>query len=148
MAKDTLTVTVRIDGLFETLRALSKLPKDAQNELRTKTLVLSKELAARAVASGVREGSQAALVSTTVKARRDRVPVIVAGGMKRLGSNRKPAFKLLFGSEFGAHVLKQYKRHIGNDSYWFFKTVKENERYISDAWNEVADSIINDFRSG
>lgn len=149
MAKSTLTVRIHIDGIFETLRALSKLPKDVQNEIRDTSLQLSKSLATKVAQAGVREGSQAALVSATVKARRDRVPVIVAGGMKKLGRNRKPAFKLLFGSEFGSNRYSQFhKPHIGKGSYWFFKEVDENKEEIFKAWNEAADRVVNEFGRG
>jgi len=148
VASGSLKITVRIDGLNSTLRALSKLPKDANDEIRKASLELSKDLANKAKVSGVREGRQAALVASTVKARRDRVPVIAAGGMKRLGRNRAPAYKLLFGSEFGATRLKQYKPHLGKGSYWFFKTVEDNQREIADAWNDAADRIIREFGGG
>jgi hypothetical protein len=145
MAKSSFNVRVEIDGIFETLRALNKLPKEANDQIRKKSLELSKDLAGKAQRSGIAEGSQAALVATTVKARRDRVPVVAAGGTKRLGRNRKPAYKLLFGSEFGADKLKQYKPHIGSGSYWFFKTVDENKQEIAGEWRKAADEIVRSF---
>jgi hypothetical protein len=148
VAKDGLTIRVHIDGLRETLAALRRLPKDANDELRVAATELAKELAIAAAASGRAEGRQAALVATTVKARRDRVPVIVAGGSKRLGRNRKPAYKLLFGSEFGATRYTQYKPHLGRGSYWFFRTVEDEQVEISAKWLEAADAIIRKFGEG
>lgn len=145
MASSTLTMKIKIDGVFETLRALNKLPKDANDEIRKASLELSRKLAAKAIASGHREGRQAAIVATTVKARRDRVPVVVAGGMKKIGRNRKPAYKLLFGSEFGSNKLEQYKPHLGRGSYWFFKTVEDNAEEISREWNKAADEVVRKF---
>lgn len=147
MAK-SLTVKIHIDGLQQTLRAFSKLPKDASNELRLEALELSKMIASKAADAGRAEGRQAALVAGTVKAARDRVPVVVAGGRKRLGRNREPAYKLLFGSEFGATRLKQYKPHVGRGSYWFFKTVDDNREEIADAWNDAAERIVRKFGEG
>lgn len=148
MAKNSLTITIRIDGLQQILTALKDVPKDAQLELRAAALELSQELAAAAKASGMAEGAQAALVATTVKAAKDRVPVVTAGGTKKLGSNKKPAYKLLFGSEFGATYLEQYKPHIGRDSYWFFKTIEENQVEISTRWLEAANEVIRKFNGG
>lgn len=145
MAGRDLTVTIRVSGIRETLAALSRLPKDASNELRDASLEISRELAAAARQAGVAEGSQAALVATTVKARRDRVPVVVAGGTKRLGSNRAPAYKLLFGSEFGANRYEQYRPHVGAGSYWFFRTVEDNEVEIARRWLDAADAILRRF---
>ena len=148
MAKKELLVTIKIDGIREMLTALNKLPKDANNELRTAALEISRELSAAARESGTSEGRQAAIVAVTVKARRDRVPVVVAGGPKRIGRNRAPAYKLLFGAEFGATRYEQYKPHVGRGSYWFFRTVEDNEVEIARKWLDAADEIIRKFSGG
>jgi len=145
MAKQQLMVTVRIDGLRETLAALRALPKDASDELRVAALEISKEVAAAAKASGIQEGRQAAIVATTVRAARDRVPVVVAGGNKKIGRRKKPAYKLLFGSEFGANRLDQYKPHLGRGSYWFFRTIEDEQAEIAARWLKAADEIIRKF---
>lgn len=145
MAKDQLTIGIRIDGLKETLAALNKLPKDANNELKAAAQELAKELASAAAAAGRAEGAQAGLVSTTVKAMKDRVPVVQAGGNKKLGRNKKPAYKLLFGSEFGSNQYEQYKPHIGKGSYWFFRTVEDEQAAIVARWQVAADEIIRKF---
>lgn len=145
MAKSALTITLRIEGIKQTLAAFRRLPKEASAELRKATLELSNDLATSARIAGRQEGRQAGAVSVTVKARRDRVPSIVAGGTKKLGRNRKPAYKLLFGSEFGANRLEQYKPHLGRGSYWFFKTVEEEQETIASAWNKAASEIVRAF---
>ena len=140
---------MRIDGLRETIAALNRLPKEANAEIRATALALAKDLAAAAAAAGRAEGRQAALVAATVKAGRDRVPVVTAGGTRRLGSNRAPAFKLLFGSEFGSNFYRQFgKPHVGSGSYWFFRTVDEEQAEISAAWLKAADEIIERFGDG
>lgn len=148
MAKGTLVLTIHASGVKETLRAYRKLPKEANKALREDTLALSKDLATKVAAAGVAEGGQAALVAKTVKARKDRVPVIAAGGVRKVGSRRAPAYKVLFGSEFGATYLKQYKPHLGRGSYWFYKTVEKNQRRILRAWTKVADKVAKEFRRG
>lgn len=145
MAKKDLTVKVRIDGINQTLAALSRLPKDAQDEIRAVSAELAKALAVTAAQAARTEGRQAALVAVTVKAGRDRVPVINAGGARRVGRNREPAYKVLFGSEFGANYYKQFKPHLGAGSYWFFKTVDDEQAEISRAWLDAADEIVERF---
>ncbi|MCM4080408.1 hypothetical protein [Paractinoplanes hotanensis] len=145
-AKTALTVRVHISGVREVLAALKQLPKDASVELKAAALEISKEIAAEAKQAGINEGRQAALVATTVRAAKDRLPVVVAGGNKKLGSNKKPAYKLLFGSEFGANYYDQFgKPHIGTESYWFFKTIKDNQVEISRRWLEAADEVVRKF---
>jgi hypothetical protein len=149
MAKKTITLNVKIDGVRETLKAFNQLPKDAANELRAAALELSKQLASAAAASGRAEGSQAGLVATTVKAAKDRVPVVTAGGVKRLGRNKKPAYKLLFGSEFGSDNYEQYRPHLGRGgSYWFYQTIQDEQTAIADAWSKAANEIIRKFERG
>lgn len=143
-----ITVRVRISGLRETIAALSRLPKEANDEIRATALELAKDMATAAAAAGRAEGRQAALVAVTVKANRDRVPVVNAGGTRRLGRNKEPAYKLLFGSEFGATYYRQYRPHLGAGSYWFFQTVDEKQAEISAAWLAAADEIIERFGEG
>lgn len=147
MAK-TLTLRLHITGVRETIRAFGGLPKDANDELRDKAQELSEDLARKVTNAGRADTAQSALIAPTVKAKRDRVPVIQAGGTKRVGSNRKPAYKVLFGSEFGSNQLKQFRPHVGQDSYWFFKTVEDSSPEIGQAWNEAADDIIRKWARG
>lgn len=150
MAKTSVTFKVQIDGLRETLRAFQELPKDASKRLRDESLKLAEKLAVKARAAGMADAApQSKLVATTVKAVRDRVPAVQAGGTKRLGRNGAPAFTLLFGSEFGSDDYRQFHRaHRGRDGAWFFPTVERSGREISQAWNRAADEIVRDFSEG
>lgn len=148
MASQALTVKVRIEGVRETLVAFRRLPKEANDSLRDRTQDLSKALAEKVRGAAQGDSAQSALMAPTVKAARDRVPVITAGGPKRVGRNRKPAHKILFGSEFGASRLKQFRPHVGQGSYWFFRTVEANQSEIDRAWNNVVDDVRRDFSRG
>lgn len=160
--KQSLTLTLHIEGVRETLRAFNQLPKEASDKLRDRAQEIAQDLAVKAKAAGVAEGRQARLVASTVKARRDRLPVVVAGGTKKLGRKRAPAYALLFGSEFGMNSRsgwyasprydnatgRQYKPHRGRNSYWFFATADKERERISDAWNKAADEIVREFTTG
>ena len=140
--KRTLTLTLHVDGLKEALRAISKLPKDAQVEVRDRALTIAEGLAIKLRVAARGESAQAGLMAPTIRARRDRVPSVEAGGTRRVGRKRKPAYKILFGSEFGSH-LPQFKPHLGRGSYWFYKTFEDNQEALMSEWaeavNEVAD---------
>ncbi|WP_435582922.1 hypothetical protein [Amycolatopsis thermoflava] len=150
MAKTSLTVKMSIVGLRPTLRAFADLPKDATTRLKDATLELSRSLAEKAKADGMTdEAPQSPLVASTVKAVRDRVPAIQAGGTRRLGRNRAPAYKLLFGSVFGSNFYAQFGRpHQGRDAYWFFPVVENSQAEIAAKWSAVADGIIAEFSEG
>jgi hypothetical protein len=146
---DTITFKFHVTGVRETIRAFRDLPKDASTELRDRTLVLSQALAEQVRAAGMADGPQSARAAESVKAQRDRVPVIKAGGTKRSSA-------VLFGSEFGmtrrsgwyaarrynASAGRQYRPHQGRHSYWFFRTVEDHDAEIARAWGQVADAVL------
>lgn len=160
----TLTVTIRIDGVWETLRALKALPPEANDQIRDRSWTLAELLAADARSNAEARGGQAAAVARTVKARRDRVPVVVAGGAARVTRNRAHAYDVLFGSEFGQNARtgwyadiryresvgggRQYDPHLGRGSYWFFETIEDNQAAIASQWSKAADEIIDAFGRG
>lgn len=144
MARDqtaALVVRIQIPGIYETLRKFQALPKDAERELRKASLEVAKVLAAAAKAAAEGDSGQSALIAPTVRALFDRVPAVQAGGSKLVGSNNVPAYKVLFGSEFGAVTLPQYRPFYGK-GYWFFRTVRENQDEIAEKWDGVANEII------
>lgn len=137
-----MRVRVRIDGVKEIVAAFKRMPENAQQELRHASEHLANELAFKIRVAGVASSGQSALVAPTVKAAKGNIPTITAGGGMLVGRNHKPAHKILFGAEFGAHTLRQFRPYTGTDGYWFFRTIKDNERNISDRYNEAADAIV------
>lgn len=143
MAKQQgLVVRLRIEGARGTLQAFRDLPKDANAELRRGSLELSQSLALKVASAARSDGPQSALIAPTVKANRDRMPSLSAGGSKRVGRNRKPAHKIMMGSEFGSNRLPQFRPHQGQSSYWFFSTVQNDESNIAERWQKMADDIL------
>lgn len=163
MAKTTLTVKVRIDGVREILRAFSVLPKDAQNALRDHSQKIARKLAVKATVDvAAHGGPQGPLLATTVKAVRDRVPAIQVGGTRRLGRRAAPAYGMLFGSLFGmngrsgwysasryaASAGRQYRPHQGQDAYAFFPLVEREAPTISREWHAAVDDVVRKFSDG
>lgn len=145
--KKSFSVSVEVSGMRETLAAFKALPKDASDALRD----ASKELAESLVtsikqAAGRARQPQATILGATVKVRRDRVPVIIVGGTKRIGRNKVPAWRILFGGEFGSNRYRQFhQRHTGTEGTWFFPTVERDKAQIADAWDKAADEIVTRF---
>ena len=138
--KTYLTVTIRISGAHQTLRAFKQMPEDATTELRAASLKIADLLAAQLKVAALVSSGQTALIAPTVRAKKDRVPVVQAGGTRRVGSNKVPAFKVLFGGEFGSHKLKQF-RAFNAEGYWFFSTVKADEDRVRSEWLAAVDTI-------
>lgn len=158
----TFKVRVRITGVAEMRRAFRALPAEANKALRRETLHLSKTLAEKIKAAAAGSDEQSAAVARSIKAKSDRVPAIVAGGNVGVGKRRRnpppswggrtraPAHKVLFGANFGATHLRQFRPHrpAGGDDYWFFKTIEANETEISKSWNRVVDDVVKRFGDG
>lgn len=140
----SLKLTIHITGARETLAAFNRLPKEANAALRKRSMELATTLATKVRSAAVSDSPQSALMAPTIKARLDRLPVIEAGGAKKVARNKRPAYKILFGSEFGSH-LPQFRPHLGRGSYWFYRTVYDSQAEIAAAWSKAADDIQRDF---
>lgn len=141
-----LKVKIHIEGATETLKAFNRLPKTASAALRARSFALAETLAAKVRDAAVSDSKQSALMAPTIKARLDRLPILQAGGSKRLARIKRPAYVILFGSEFGARYIPQFRPHLGRGSYWFYKTVYASQGEIADAWSAAADDILRDVR--
>ncbi|NCX55766.1 MAG: hypothetical protein EBW87_00995 [Burkholderiaceae bacterium] len=120
-------ITIKMDAKeLRQLNAVFKtMSKDAQNQVRDVTLLLSRkaarEIQMRAFAFPASQPyvGQAHLIAHTVRANRDRVPNITIGGArvaqvsrKATPSSPKPRVgQLLMGNEFG---VKRTSRMVGN----------------------------------
>jgi len=138
---DTIRIEVTNRDVRRILKAFRDLPKDASDELRDANQRIADALAAKVAAAATASDAQSALMAQTVQSRRDRVPVVVAGGRQKVGSRRTPAYKILYGSEFGATYWRQFRPHRGAASYWLFRTVRENEDDTVTDWAHVAEAI-------
>lgn len=106
-------VTTTVDSR-EVLRAMGKLPKEVQNEIRD-TNKRNADLLAHEIKSKIGAGDppQAQLVESSIDGKRDRNIRVDAGGTKRVGrayksrkgngrSYRAPAGALIYGAEYGS----------------------------------------------
>lgn len=137
MARRALTVTIRISGYRELVRAFKNWPDDAIKEIRAAGLSIAGAVAVRIKLAAMAQ-AQSGLLAPTVKAVPGTMPSIEAGGFRRVGRNKVPAYKVLFGSEFGSKSLPQY-RAFDADGYWFFITVQANGSFIEREYLEAVD---------
>lgn len=150
-----ITVKVNITGVRQTLAAFRALPKDASAELRDANQALSNDLAGEIRQAAAGSGRQGPAVAPSVKAVRDRVPTVQAGGRRRAGSQsrrsqgQKPtsASDLVFGSNFGATSLRQFPTRTSPD-HWFFTTVEMNESEFERRWLDAADTVLERWARG
>jgi hypothetical protein len=160
--RSTLTVTLRVSGVRQTLKAFNELPADANAELRERSLRIAEVIADRASSAARAFSAQTALVAPTVRARRDRVPTVIAGGARRVGRHGSPASAVLFAGEFGQNARsgwfaapryagstgRQWQPHLGQHSYWFIRTAEESQGYIEREWYAGVDEVLRRWASG
>jgi hypothetical protein len=143
-----IDIRTRITGLREVLRALDRLPDDAQREARQGAVRLSRLLANRIRAAGRASSRQSARASRTVRTATDgNNPAVVAG-----------PHPLLFGSNFGARgrfgwylkprywhsPARQFRPWVGQggNDYWYFSTVDREQPEIAREHRSMLDAIV------
>jgi hypothetical protein len=110
-------------------RALRQLPKHLQKEMRKASQDIAQDIATAASGMARSQGGVASHVAPSIKAKRDRYPVIVLGG-GRLGG---PAY----GAEFGGGArprTRQFEPHRGTRGYFMFPTVRDRSDEAMGAW--------------
>jgi len=140
-------IKVRIEGADEVIRALQKVPKDAQAAMRREAKDIATSLADWMKADARAHSRQAARASRSVReANQGFWPVITA-------DNRS---KLLFGSVFGMkrhtgwYSRPRYRRSTGDQfgpwigfpGYWFFSTAEERQPWIQSEWHKAAEEVV------
>ena len=142
-----LTVRVRVQGEDEVLRALDKLPADAQAAMRERAKDIAKSLAEFIRADGRAHSRQGARAARSVSESSVGVwPVITADNSSRM----------LFGSVFGMKRHSgwynkrryrnsrgmQYSPYIGYPGYWFFSSAEKRQPWIESEWHKAADDVV------
>ena len=139
-----------VDGLWAGLRAL---PKEAANEVRDASQESASDVADKAQAKGRGVSRMyATYVAPTIKARRDRVPVIRMGGAKRIrrGNERQRVGDLLFGAEYGGGArptTRQFLPHLGTTGYALWPTIRQELPEVIERWEDaVIDATVKSLR--
>jgi len=152
--RESIGVSVRFDGINETLKAFKKLDKEASKAAKEEAMKIAQVLADRIRARAPTDKRYQNLV-VSVKAGRDRVPVIRIGGRQtpRVSGGGGPA-QLVIGMEFGADQNgpngwrfppRTPKLGRGNAGYWIYPTARANQSEIIKMWFDAMDKIINDW---
>jgi hypothetical protein len=151
MAKtERVGLTVRIEGLDATLKAFNRLDKDAKNAARDEAKKIAELLAGR-IRSAAPPGKRYQNIATTVRASRDRVPVVYVGGRAnpRVSGGGGPR-ELIIGMEFGADQNgpnawrfppRTPKQGRGNAGYWIYPTLRANQAEVVSLWAAAIDRV-------
>lgn len=139
MAK--LTAYATIDGLKSALRSL---PREATGRLRDASVGIAGKVASNAASRARAQGGAAALVAPSIKATRDRVPVVKMGGSARIGDRKgtnQTVGNLIWGAEYGGGSrprTRQFPPWRGAGSgagYFLWPAVREDNAYIKEQYS-------------
>jgi hypothetical protein len=138
------TVSVKVEGVEETLAAVRGLGADLRKEANSEIRVAAKQAAGvlvgalQAAAAGAAT-PVASRVARSVKVKSDRYPTVSIGGSARVGRRGAPAAELVHGSESGGSHFAA----AAGGSYWIAPTV---ERFRSSAaipiFSRAIDAIV------
>lgn len=140
---EKIKVTVAVDGLTESVRAFQKYGRDAAGELRDAAQREVDKIAPAMVQAMAGDGGPSALVATSIRSKRDRYPVIAAGGSKaatKHGRRRVNAGELFFGAEFGGRgrpTTQQFRPWRGTTGYAFYPTLRARTSDLIDGYKNA-----------
>ncbi len=152
--KERVAIGFEIEGMRDTIKAFNKLDKDGKNAARDEVKKIAELLAARIRAKAPSDKRYQNL-AVTVRAGRDRVPVIYIGGRAtpKVSGGGGPR-ELIIGMEFGADQTgpnawrfppRTPKLGRGNAGYWIYPTVKASQDEIIRLWFDAMDRIIEEW---
>lgn len=135
-------------------KALRKLPKETTVKLRDAAQQIAGEVASEASGRASSVGGVAKYVAPTIKASRDRVPVIKMGGSSRLpasgdgwarsrNGSRQTVGDVIWGAEYGGGArpsTQQFAPWKGNSTgagYFLWPTVRDNNADIAETYSEA-----------
>ena len=162
--KTTKSMTLDMSDYRALLKALSVMNKESQAGLKDDVQSISKWTAQGIVYAsyGALMPKQAAIVASTVRANRDRLPNITIGGSKGRASGGANAGQLLYGNEFGGSPdsrksvsgfpnggyrfpARSPREGRGNAGYWIFPTLKTLQPEIRRRWKDAVDKVMDNW---
>ena len=129
-ARTTGSLTIEVDGLQETLKAVQQLERafarpEANGKLRDAAGRCASELKDDLVRAASSSGVPVApLVARSIRVKRDRIPVLSIGGATRVGRYGASAGSLVWGSEQGPKGAVNHWAVPPSSGYWIAPTVE------------------------
>ncbi len=163
MADTRSTIKIQPDlrdlrGLFKTLNKMDDASKKALKEDVASISMWTAGAIKMAGYVGSPMPTQTAIVASTVRGNKDRIPNVTIGGSKGRASGGANAGILLFGNEFGSDrnsfgsagnfpnggykfPARTPKEGRGNKGYWIFPTLKALQPEITRRWKQSVGKV-------
>ncbi len=165
--RETIKIQPDMRDLRDTLKALNRMDKEANLELKDDVQSITMWMAQIIQQAGFAHRvypKQAAIVARTVRGNRDRIPSVTIGGSKGRASGGANAGQLLFGNEFGGDrnaygnlnafpnggfrfPPRTDREGRGNVGYWIFPTLIDNQTELTDKWKAAVQRVFDKWGS-
>jgi hypothetical protein len=164
MASDRITIKPDLSDYRGLLKAISQMDKDSQGALKSDVQSISNWTAQGMVYAsyGAPMARQSAIVASTIRANKDRIPNVTIGGSRGRASGGANAGQLLFGNEFGSDrnvkgsagsfpnggfkfPQRSPSQGRGNAGYWIFPTLKAMQPEIRRRWEQAVLKVLDNW---
>lgn len=131
-----------IEGMNSFLRSLKDAPRELQNELRDRAKDIAEPIAADARA--LARTPQQKLIAPSIRAVRDRVPVVKLGGGRKAASTTPRRIKpkmsdIYWGADFGSD-MKQFPA-IKKGGRLIYPAIAGRKDEVADAYLDAVEKI-------
>ena len=153
-----------VEGAQAALNALNRVDKAANDAAKEKTTEISRIMAREIAAAGSsRRDKRDRHVAKTIRAKRDRYPIVNIGKATRMPVSRRGqgprASDLMFGMEFGSNggatdtptrrggrpgwrfPDRTARQGGGNVGYWIFPTARRQQDRVVDLWAQALEDV-------
>lgn len=131
-------MSLQVEGLEETVREFRNLSREVKDDADEQVRAIAKLVAADAKAAARTPAELKA--SGTIKAQKNSVSL---GG----GGKRNRAGNMALGTEFGGRrrpTTQQFRPHEGKVGYFFWPSLRDNERTIKKMWDDLLADLVED----
>lgn len=134
----------QIKGLNKFLRDMKFAPRELQTELRNRAQKIAEPIAEQARANA--KTPQQKLVAPSIRAVKDRIPVVKLGGGRKLKSTTlrrlKPAAgAVYFGADFGASRHAKQFQPKKKGGTMIFPAIKGRRKQIADEYMAAVEDV-------
>lgn len=146
MARATRDVELYVEGLNEVLRAIGKLPKEANKELRQASNLIAAQDMAPAWKNAAMNyaGPWGEKIAASVRVKRDRVPAVAIGQSRRAFSGGASSIQVRYPSDKGntGRGGKHVPVAFGTGANWIETVRGTYQEGAIRKWGEAVDRIV------
>jgi len=153
----TIRLTADVKQLKGLFAALRNMDKESNTKLKNEVSLISawsaNEIKQAAFGYEVQARGQAARLSETVRANRDRIPNVTIGGSKVKFSGGAVSGMVVMGNEWGSNNPfpnggRRFPRNLYPKGNWIFPTLREIQPDVTRKWKDAVTDVLDNWNKG